>query len=237
LKALAITSKDFVRHEAQRPLGHGTAVASIIARAAATPIAVYSAGVFFQAAGHAPGASTESLVAALDWLAAERVDVINMSLAGPANALLERALLRLAATQGPAVIAAVGNNGPSGEPMYPGAYDAVVGVTAVDRKQQVFRYANRGEHVDFAALGVDVKVANAAGGWRLESGTSMAAPRVAVIVGALRRNNAASGSDLRDLLISHARDLGRPGFDPVFGYGLLTEPPDLQTRLRTLPQD
>ncbi|MGB5579550.1 MAG: S8 family serine peptidase [Woeseia sp.] len=237
LQDLTITARDFVTHDAERPAGHGTAVASVIARAGVAPVAIYSAGVFFKAPGHAPGASTESLIAALDWLAAAEVDAINMSLAGPANSLLEQALSRLAARHGPAVIAAVGNNGPAGEPMYPGAYDSVLGVTAVDRKQQVFRYANRGAHVDFAALGVDVKVADANGGWRLESGTSMAAPRVAVIVGALHRDSAASGEELRALLISHARDLGRPGFDPVFGYGLLTEPPELVSRLKTQQQD
>lgn len=237
LKGATVTAQDFVTHAAERPVGHGTAVASVIARAAAGPVSIYAAAVFFQSPGHAPGASTESLIAALDWLAAEKVDAINMSLAGPANALLEQALSRLATTGGPAVIAAVGNNGPSGEPMYPGAYESVVGVTAIDRDQQVFRYANRGEHVDFAALGVDVKVANAAGGWRLESGTSMAAPRVAVIVAAVCRESAASGEELRALLVSHARDLGRPGFDPVFGYGLLTEPPELVSRIKTPQQD
>jgi hypothetical protein len=233
LQGVTVTARDFVTNPAPRPAGHGTAVASVIARSASSPVEIFAATVFFQVPGHAPGASTESLVTALDWLAAERVDAINMSLAGPANTLLEQSLLRLLVTEGPAVIAAVGNNGPSGKPMYPGAYESVVGVTAIDREQKVFRYANRGDHVDFAALGVDVKVADAAGGWRLESGTSMAAPRVAVIVAALARDGAASGAALRDLLIRQARDLGRPGFDQVFGYGLLTEPSELVSRVKT----
>ncbi len=230
LRHITVQAHDFVTHAAKRPPGHGTAVASVLAAASDSPLTILSASVFFQADGHAPGATTESLLLALDWLATKDVDAINMSLAGPANELLERALLSLAARGGPAVVAAVGNNGPSGEPLYPGAYESVIGVTAVDRDRKIFRYANRGDHVDFAALGVGVKVAQAGGSWRLESGTSMAAPRVAVVAGRLHREQAVTGTALRALLVSNARDLGRPGFDPVFGYGLLTQPPAVVSR-------
>ena len=34
------------------------------------------------------------------------------------------------------IVAAVGNNGPAGEPLYPAAYEAVVAVTAVDSANQ-----------------------------------------------------------------------------------------------------
>lgn len=230
LRGLFIEREDFVTFDGTRPLGHGTAVASLVADASGGQADILAASVFFQVPGHAPGASTESLVAALNWLALEDVDAINMSLAGPANTLLEHVLGKLAADGGPPVIAAVGNNGPAGEPLYPGAYEAVIGVTAVDRENRVFRYANRGEHVDFAARGVNVKVANADGGWRIESGTSMASPRVAVIAGLLRRQTGSRGDALKELLAAGATDLGRQGFDPVFGHGLLTEPPVIAAR-------
>lgn len=219
-----VRTADFVSLDGTRPVGHGTAVASLIARSSGNRAQILAASVFFQAPNHAPGASTESLIAALDWLSSENVDVINMSLSGPSNALLERALLELAKA-GPPVVAAVGNNGPSGEPLYPAAYDKVIGVTATDRDKKIYRYANRGPHVDFAALGVNVKVADAGGGWRVESGTSMASPIIAVVVARTLQSNDLGTAALVEMLGSSAEDLGRKGFDPVFGYGLITEPP------------
>ncbi len=226
LRENRVFDADFVTLEGERPLGHGTAVASLIARSADDKAQIFAASVFFQAPNHTPGASTESLVAALDWLAMQEVDVVNMSLAGPPNALLERALAAIA-TNGLPVVAAVGNNGPAAEPLYPAAYDHVVGVTAIDRDKQVFRYANRGTQVDFAAFGVDVKVADAGAGWRLESGTSMASPHVAVVIAATRRASGLSADALLESLQSGAEDLGQKGFDPVFGYGLIVQPAPL----------
>jgi subtilisin family serine protease len=224
LRDRSVNTSDFVSAEGERPFGHGTAVASLIARSAGDGVQLFAASVFFQTPNHAPGASTESLIAALDWLVAQRVDVINMSLSGPANTLLERAISNVTAS-GLTVVAAVGNNGPSGEALYPAAYDGVVGVTAIDRDKKIFRYANRGPHVDFAALGVNVKVADAGGGWRIESGTSMASPLVAVVVAQTLRSGQLPPDALFEHLSSHAEDLGKKGFDPVFGYGLLARPP------------
>ncbi len=225
LSGVNVTSKDLAFYDGHRPLTHGTAVASLIARSAGNEVNILAASVFVQIDGYAPGASSEGLVAALDWLASEKVDVINMSLAGPGNDLLKTAIARLQAS-GPTIVAAVGNNGPSSEPLFPAAYDGTIGVTAVDRKRRIFRYANRGDYVDFAAPGVDVKVADSTnGGWRIESGTSMASPYVSVIVAGIVRDGAAEHNDVASWLQASAKDLGKRGHDKVFGYGLLTHTP------------
>lgn len=225
LRQTRVIADDFAIHEGERPLTHGTAIASLVASSSKNRAVIYSAGVFFQLPGRSPSATTEGLVAAIEWLVASDVPVINMSLAGPANELLEIVLQR-AVEQGHVVVAAVGNNGPSGEPQYPGAYEAVIGVTAVDHKHKVFRYANRGDHVDFAARGVNVRIADSnSGALRIESGTSMASPHVAVVVGELLRSGDVATSAVRSWLIAGAEDLGRKGFDPVYGHGLITRPP------------
>jgi len=222
---IAIVNRDFVTTPGLRPKTHGTAVASLVAKSAHNQATVYAASVFFQLPNSAPGATAESLVAALDWLVTEQVDVINMSLAGPGNALLEAAIARLV-EKNTVVVAAVGNNGPSGEPLYPAAYDGVIGVTAVDEKNKVLRYANRGEQVQFAARGVDVRVADSlSGGWRIESGTSMASPHVAVVAAQLLRSRTVQADAVQSWLMANSKDLGRKGFDPVYGYGLITQPP------------
>lgn len=227
LAEISVVSNDLATGDGQRPLTHGTAIASLVARSAENNVDILAASVFVQVDGFAPGASSESLVAALDWLAAEQVDVINMSLAGPGNALLKVAIARLKES-GPTIVAAVGNNGPSSEPLFPAAYDGTIGVTAVDRKQRIFRYANRGDYVDFAALGVDVKVADSiSGGWRIASGTSMASPHVSVIVAQIIHDGGAEKDALTSWLMASAKDLGKNGYDKVFGYGLLTEAPTI----------
>ncbi len=225
LAEVFVSPRDFAANAGVRPLTHGTAVASLVAESAGNNASIYAASVFFQVPNHAPGATAESIVAALDWLVSEDVDVINMSLAGPGNQVLEAAVAGLV-KRGVTVVAAVGNNGPSGEPLYPAAYDGVIGVTAVDKKNRVFRYANRGEHVDYAAPGVDVRVADSTtGGWRIESGTSMAAPHVAVVAAQLIRASSIESDAVMSWLMASAEDLGRKGFDKVFGHGLITRPP------------
>jgi subtilisin family serine protease len=222
-----IVQQDFVSFDAPRPLAHGTAVASILVGKhgvldeSTHRARLHAATVFFTDAAGEPAATTESLVAALAWHAAEGVDVVNMSLAGPPNRVLEAAIMA-ASEGGMLIVAAVGNNGPAGGPLYPAAYAPVVGVTAVDSGNRIYRYANRGRHVSFAAPGVRIKVADSVGGYATESGTSMAAPYVAAIIArAVAKGDAPSSGSVLATLKASAIDLGAKDFDDVFGYGLI----------------
>jgi subtilisin family serine protease len=190
-------------------------------RKAARASRLHAANVFFtDAAGNAI-ATTESLVAALAWHADEGIHVVNMSLAGPPNRVLETAITA-ASERGMLIVAAVGNNGPAGEPLYPAAYAPVVGITAVDSANRIYRYANRGRHVTFAAPGVRIKVADSDGGYATQSGTSMAAPYAAAIIAQARAGQAGpSNSGVLATLKATAIDLGAKDFDDVFGYGLI----------------
>ena len=93
--------------------------------------------------------------AAFGWMARERVAVINVSLVGPRNKLMERVVKTLV-SRGHLIVAAVGNDGPAAPPLYPASYDGVIGVTAVDEKHRVLIEACRGKQVDFAAQGADI---------------------------------------------------------------------------------
>ena len=218
-----IVQQDFVPFAAPRPLEHGTAVASILVgkNGVLGRARLHAATVFFADGAGKPAATTESLVAALAWHAAEGVDVVNMSLAGPPNRVLETAITA-ATERGMVIVAAVGNNGPAGEPLYPAAYAPVVGITAVDSSHRIYRYANRGRHVSFAAPGVRIKVADSDGGYATESGTSMAAPYAAAIIArACAAKAAQSNGGVLATLKTTAIDLGAKDFDDVFGYGLI----------------
>jgi len=219
-----VESRSFVSESAKKPNFHGTAIASIIAAdtddyvGLAPKAELFAAEVFEDDEREGEIASTLSLIKALDWLISSRVDVVNISLAGPPNRLLESALRRVA-ERGILIVAAAGNGGPGAEPMYPAAYPDVVAVTAVDSKGRVFRLANRGDYLDLAAPGVDLLHAKAGGGYASSSGTSFAVPFAATA--AARMLKLHPGEDTMALLYESAEDLGPLGRDDIYGYGLL----------------
>jgi minor extracellular protease Epr len=222
-----IHSKSFVRPNMAEPMAHATAVLGRLVgegKSFAPMLSgttVYSASVFYQKDAYSQSAPTIALLQALEWMLAKRVKVINMSLAGPPNALLEKALQRVQ-SQGIAVVAASGNAGPASRPLFPAAYASVIAVSAVDKNQRIYRWANRGKHIDFVAHGVNVTTLRVGGGEGTESGTSMAAP---VISAALAlRMQAQSLDDSIASLRKDTQDLGDPGRDVIFGDGFVALP-------------
>jgi len=205
------------------PDTHGTAVAAILATHTALR-EIYAADVYCAAP---TGGAIERVAAALAWLAREQVGVINISLVGPRNALLERAV-NVLVTRGFLIVAAVGNDGPSAPPLYPASYPGVVGVTAVDADHHVLVEACRGEQVDFAARGADMKAATQAPDvYAAVRGTSFAAPIVAAL---LVEDISAPDADARERALakwtSAAHDLGKRGRDDIYGAGELGTAPE-----------
>ena len=206
------------------PEAHGTAVASLlIGRGAhfqgvAAGSELYAADVY---CGLASGGAVDAVAEAFGWLAGSQVAVINVSLVGPRNVLLERVVRRMIG-RGHLIVAAVGNDGPAAPPLYPAAYPDVIGVTAVDARRRVLTEAERGPQVKFAAPGADMSAASSPQAFVLVRGTSFAAPIVAGLlaerVQGLDRDRA--GQAVAELA-STAIDLGAPGVDPVYGYGLV----------------
>jgi hypothetical protein len=196
---------------------HGTAIASLLVREGAGEIV---AADVFRGNGRKSYTSADSIAEALGWMVERRVPVINMSLAGPPNLVLDRVLASVLRS-GQIIVAAAGNNGPTAPPAYPAAQPDVVGVTAVDSRGRVYRYANRGAYIDVSALGVSVPAAAPGGRVMPHSGTSFAAPHVTVVLARCARQVSQSNSACIGAMERQARDLGRPGRDPVYGVGLV----------------
>ncbi|SOD55303.1 S8 family serine peptidase [Pseudoxanthomonas wuyuanensis] len=200
------------------PDAHGTAVASLLVGGAAAGSTLYSADIY---CGRPTGGAVSGFAQAMAWMARERVGVINLSLVGPDNHLLQRAIQALAA-RGHVLVAAVGNDGPAAPPLFPAAYPEVIGVTAVDQRQRALPEAGRGRQVDFAARGSQLRVARPDGDWDTVRGTSFAAPLVAraaaQLIGA---PGEAEAIRVRAQLIAQAVDLGSKGRDNTYGHGLL----------------
>ncbi|MEJ0085901.1 MAG: S8 family serine peptidase [Pseudomonadota bacterium] len=200
------------------PGAHGTAVASLAVRDKSVN-ELFAADVY---CGLPAGGAVDAVAAAFGWMARERVAVINVSLVGPRNVLLER-VVRSLVGQGYAIVAAVGNDGPAAPPLFPASYEGVIGVTAVDTKQRVLVEAGRGKQVDFAALGVNENAALAApDSCAAVRGTSFAAPLVArLLAPRIAAPDAAQRQRALDELARAARDLGAQGRDDVYGAGLV----------------
>lgn len=166
---------------APRPTGHGTAVASLLVgdqgpfRGAATGAQLYVADVY---GGNRAAGSATAIVKALGWLAAHRPQVISISLVGPPNGLVERAIQAVQA-RGIEVVAAVGNDGPAAPPQYPASYPGVIAVTGVDAHGRALIEAGRATHLDFAAPGADMAAALPGHGYARVRGTSFAVPLAA----------------------------------------------------------
>lgn len=199
---------------------HGTDVASVLADPdRLRRVRIYGADVFGQSETADLVAGADALVRALDWLADKDVRVVNIALAGPYNKLLNLAVER-ATERGLVLVAAVGNDGPNAEPLYPAGFANVIAVTAVDADGRIYRKAVRGPHVDVAAPGVDV-IVSTAGRPRFVTGTSIATPLVTARLAADPYfTTARTVSETRSRLASTTAELGVAGRDDVFGYGL-----------------
>lgn len=206
---------------------HGTAIAALLVGDDGKDIhglipaaQLYVAEVFRNKHKHESDTTVEWLISGLDWLLSQHVALINMSLGGPSNRLLEVAVKRVM-EQGVPVIAAAGNNGSHGPAVYPAAQQGVVAVTAVDADARSYSHANHGQYIRYAAPGVDVISAGKHGA-RYFSGTSFATPFVTATLAVTRSlNPAMSLPDALKFLDAKTKDLGDPGRDPVYGVGLI----------------
>ena len=177
---------------------------------------------------------------------AQRADIINFSLGGPAVYAGFQQLMTDIYNAGVMVVAAAGNEN-TDTPTYPAALDGVIAVSAVDINRQRASYSNFGAYIDVAAPGGDnTPDINGDGKpdsifstvgyeigygvqmigftYEMSAGTSMAAPHVAGVLSLMKAvNPALTPADFDNLLKSGkiTDDLGPTGHDYDFGYGLI----------------
>ncbi len=235
LRDADITQQVFYDSDYTPDFTHGTAMAGLMVAAehCAHPGRLKQAQVFNAVvfARHQKGyvvASAGQLIKGLDWLLQQQVQLINFSLSGPANPLLEQVLNRVY-ERGVHLLASVGNDGAGSFARYPSAYDSVMAITAVDAQYQIYPRAGRGDHVEFAMLGVHLPVLDATtpkpDATLTLSGTSLATALASAWLAALPISETKTTNSQirleRERLQQQALDLGVAGRDPVFGFGIL----------------
>ena len=203
---------------------HGTAIAAmLVGRSDGRSVAGLLSGAtlfhasIFGSSRQGPKASSADFLRATDWLLRSGVRIINASITSPSkNAVVVYAMAVLSNQQA-IVIAAAGNRGPDGPPVYPAAIDSAFAVTAVSIDGDAYPYANTGDYIDIAAPGINVPTTSR----RITSGTSVAVPFVTAAVARMVETCDVSPAIAQAILQADARDLGPRGWDSHFGWGLL----------------
>lgn len=231
-----------------REFSHGTHVAATVA--ALTDNGVGVAGVNWGPGGarvmplRAFGPCAEDggywadVAAALVYAADRGAHVVNMSFGGPPSEVAAAAV-RYAYSKGVALVAAAGNQYP--QPVeYPAAYPEVIAVGATNCRDESTFYSAEGPEVDVVAPGgstrTDCGLDGEAGGdlvWSASTslsaghgyfraqGTSMAAAHVSGVVALYFSRGPIGPESARQRLRETAKDLGVPGRDDRFGWGLV----------------
>lgn len=203
-------------------LGHGTHVAGVIG-AASGPckgIAPECEILSLKVLGHSGMGSNQSVAEAVRFSAEAGVDLICMSLGSPAPSDVLHQALQMAYKAGVIVVCAAGNDG--GPVNYPAAFSETIAVGAVDRHGAICEFSSRGKEIAVAAPGQDITSTWVGNGYATISGTSMAAPFVTGVLALyLSANPDATHSQVMDALAKSCRDVGDPGRDSVYGWGLM----------------
>ena len=231
LQGHVVLARDFVAGPAGDSHSdfHGTAVAGIIASSANNGIGIVGVAprarlLALRACWQETRESTEgvcnsfTLAKALSFAVERRPQIINLSLGGPSDPLLER-LVRVAVARGIVVVVAAGE---SRALEFPGAVEGVLSVRAAPPPRgagegahgRVGLYAAAGEGAADGALtapGVDVITTTPHGTFGLVSGSSVAAAHVSGVAALLlERRPGLAPLELRSLLQAASLPLDHP---------------------------
>lgn len=221
---------------AQDNHGHGTHVAGIIGARSGSPgvapeCALLSIKVLDNSGGKGKG-MTSWVAAAIREAADLGADVINLSMGGNhiTNELLHEAIQE--ANERQIVVVCASGNASTSTVYYPAGYDETISVSAVKQSGDTVAfassYSNYGDWIDLCAPGSAIQ-STVPGGYQEKSGTSMAC---AVVSGAaallLSEDENLSPGQVLEHMAETSADLGEPGKDALYGYGMI----DLEEMLK-----
>ena len=211
--------------------GHGTLVAGIVAAlnndigptGVAPEVELYSVKVLNQ-----NGDGVMCLIEqGIEWAVENKMDVINISIGSPMNwpntviAALENAY-----NAGIVIVAGAGNGGtPDGEGnniWAPARYEPVIAVGATDELGSRNSTSSTGDTLELTAPGTNIYSTAMGGGYGYLSQTSASSPYVAGVAARLIAAGMSSNVEVRQALRDLTQDLGDPGWDPQYGWGLIS---------------
>lgn len=167
------------------------------------------------------------IIDALYYAADNGADIVNMSFQiGGKNvesdyhfSFMEEAI-DYAYSKGLTMIAAAGNNRENWL-AYPARNPKVIAAGAIGSDLNRADWSHYGAALDFVAPGVDIISAWNRGNYDYASGTSMATSQITGVVGLLIASGIRGPERIRGILRETAMDLGAPGRDDYYGWGLV----------------
>jgi len=206
--------------------GHGTIVAGVISAVSGNGIGIEGVAPMLQlmpvrCTDRADGLARLSDVLLGARAAADRgALVVSVSYSGVNNAAVQTTGAYLHSI-GSSLVWAAGNFASELPALYDWPNVLIVGAT--DFTDSLAFFSNFGPAIDITAPGVDILTTgwqSAGTDYRAGSGTSMSAPMVAAVLGAIRAANPAlSATAAEQILLSTCIDLGMPGKDNTYGWG------------------
>lgn len=253
LKGKVIDGKSFLRYTT-KPIddyGHGTHVAGTIAgiNTGMAPKAKLVNIKVLDGIGDAP--SFDTIIDGFEWAGnwkskdGKRINIISASLGANKNRIgnsfkrFEDVIKWLVNDKKISVICAAGNSYKE-EDHWPGSFQDVICVGAVDFEKKKAGFSTWGNQVDVCQIGVDVLSAWPSNQYRILSGTSMATPAVSGIAALLAdKFEALFKEQIHDdllywLLKMNTKDIDVPGVDKNTGAGFCSLQPiemDLHTHI------
>nr|WP_261769297.1 S8 family serine peptidase [Paenibacillus xylanexedens] len=210
-------------------LGHGTAIAGIIsANDNGKGIIGISSNVeiiSIKVLDDEGKGDLNSFVKGIEWAIKKDVDIINMSFGVKRDDPRLRNAIDDASKKGIILVAAAGNN-PNMHTQFPAAYENVISVTAIDHLENSYPYVSLGK-IDFSAPGVNILTLKTDNEYHVFDGTSFAAAHVTGFVANLLSTkeflkNENMIEHIKNELLLMSKDLGEPGYDPIYGNGSLS---------------
>ncbi len=200
--------------------GHGTSMASLMvsggelkglapnARIIPIKIAPNGRGTF----------ETDALSKAIVFAADKGVDIINLSLLGDYSPEVEDAI-RYATSKGIFVVAAAGNENEP-DTGFPANLPGVIAVSSVSEDKRPSSFSNFGFNTSLSAPGENLLTYTKRGQAVYVSGTSGATALVSASL-ALLLSAGISKDELPTYIIEGSEDLGWPGYDQDYGFGMV----------------
>jgi subtilisin family serine protease len=162
------------------------------------------------------------------WKNREKIDIVNMSL-GSRNPLSSNGtyLIKKITDFGIPIIAAAGNK-PKDGVLYPAKYPEVfaIGAYGFSTERHLADFSAMGPEIDFAAPGMNITTTWLNNQYAVLQGTSFACPFFSGIIALLlsknkKENKKLTVQQIKDILIKNSIDVGEPGRDDKFGYGII----------------
>lgn len=182
---------------------------------------------------------SSGVIAGMDWCITNGIQVASMSLgSSSAPSVAYASAVKRCQNNGVTVVVATGNSGLSSSFPYVGApansYErgtskaSPIAVGSIDQNSTIAGSSSRGgEHpewneVTVVAPGVSIKSTVLNNAYGTKSGTSMACPHVAGLAALIyEQYPGISPVNVERRITSTASDLGGPGYDTPYGYGLI----------------